>query len=189
MIFSVYRCGRQGAVPDGALGSRLRRDRCEGQHRAMRPCWLAAALAACGGGSPAPADAVDSGSGSYDSIRLASSSLTFDDLRFAPDLGKVIAVPFGGTLYLVDPIKNAFTQIAVPTGTETADGKGSMVYAADRQMSTIVIVDATAGQVVGTAALQGGPDYIRASPTTNEVWVTLPGNGRIDYYTIDPGPP
>jgi hypothetical protein len=49
----------------------------------------------------------------------------FDDLRYAPDLGKVVAVPEGpGTVYLVDPDSNAVTQIPVPSGVASADRQG-----------------------------------------------------------------
>jgi hypothetical protein len=148
---------------------------------------IAGALAACGGNTAREPDAPAQG---YDAIQLATAPVFFDDLRFAPDLNKVLAVPFGGQLFLVDPDTNAVTTIAIPSGCATADSKGSTIYAGDRQNFNIVIIDSVAGKVTGTAPiLQAFPDYVRASPTTNEVWVTLPGVGRIDYYTIGAGSP
>lgn len=126
---------------------------------------------------------------SVDSIQLIGTQVGFDDLRYAPDLDRVIAVPEGpGKVYVIDPDTNAFTQIVVPTGTASADAKGTTIYGADRGTSRIVIVDTVAAAMTGYAQLDSGPDYVRASPTTDEVWVTLPGASRIDYFAISGSP-
>jgi hypothetical protein len=155
--------------------------------------WIFLGCVACTGNNlPGPGNCMAPSTTvqpTIDSIRLASGVLSFDDLRYAPDLGKVVAVPEGsGTLYLIDPDTGAFTTIAVPAGTASADGKGSTVYGADRANRQIVIVDTVAGQVSGKAALDAYPDYVRASPTTDEVWVSLPGAGRIDTFAISGSP-
>ena len=151
------------------------------------------ALAACGGNSlppPGTCDAMTStAQPTVDSIQLIGTQVGFDDLRFAPDLGKVVAVPEGPAfVYLVAADTGAITKIAVPAGTASADAKGTIVYGADRGNARIVIVDTVAGAMTGDVALGAGPDYVRASPTTDEVWVTLPGSSRIDYYTISGSP-
>jgi hypothetical protein len=153
-----------------------------------RSAWMLV-LAACAGNDLRPSGSCDAATSAtpptLDSIPLLSGDFRYDDLRFAPDLGKVIAVPEGsGELYLVDPDTLAVTSIAVPSATASADAKGGIVYGADRGNSRITIVDTIAGAVIGDAPLDSFPDYVRASPTSEEVWVSLPGAGRIDWLTI-----
>jgi DNA-binding beta-propeller fold protein YncE len=44
----------------------------------------------------------------------------------------------------------------------------------------VVALDAVTHEELGTYGVEGGPDYVRVSPTTGEVWVTVPGRDRID---------
>lgn len=92
-----------------------------------------------------------------------------------------------GKLFLVDPVTDQIAMIPVPFGAASADAKGTFAYVADRANDQIAIVDTVAGAVVGTAQLGSTPDYVRASPTTGEVWVSLPGAGRIDILSITGG--
>jgi hypothetical protein len=150
----------------------------------MKSAALLALLAGCANHLPGPGacDAPpSSATPDVTSVSLLGAPASFDDLRYAPDLGRVIAAPEGsGKIFLVDPDSLAVTTIPVPLGVGSADGRAGFVFAADRATAQILVVDAAAGQVVGNAQLDSGPDYVAASPTTDEVWVTLPGAGRID---------
>lgn len=121
----------------------------------------------------------------------------YDDLRFAPALGKVVAAPEGtGAIYLIDPDSLAVEMLAVPRGVGSADASATTVYAADRDGNQIV---ALAGGIVHHGAVPGAPDYVRVAPTTGEVWVTIPARDRLEIFdprglapigsVIVPGPP
>jgi DNA-binding beta-propeller fold protein YncE len=116
-------------------------------------------------------------------VQLVGASVGFDDLAYAADLGRVVAAPEStGKLFLIDPDSLAITTVDVPRGVASADARGGFAFGADRLNQQIVVVDLAANQIASMAALGAGPDYVRASPTTDEVWVTLPGDGRIDIY-------
>jgi hypothetical protein len=82
-------------------------------------------------------------------------------------------------VYLIDPDSLAIQMLAVPRGVSSADASATTVFASDRVDDRIVAVDIATGTTT-TGALPGGPDYVRFSPMTNEVWVTLPGSNRIE---------
>ena len=50
------------------------------------------------------------------------------------------------------------------------------------------MVDPKSGGIVGTAALAGGPDYVRYVASKGEVWVTQPGSKRIEIFALPAGP-
>lgn len=121
----------------------------------------------------------------------------FDDLGFAPALGKVLA-PAGrtGALALIDPQTHAVRMIEGVSreaarfrgghgeGTTSADEGRGLLFATDRDEKRLVVIDPVAGKVVAMAALAGGPDYMRWSPSTGEVWVTEPNAEQIEVFSV-----
>jgi hypothetical protein len=149
-------------------------------------------LAACGNDLPS-AGSCDVPAGAdaptVMQVPLVGQAASFDDLRYSPQLGKVLAVPEGtGRLYIVDPDTLEVTMAGVPGGAGSVDASATTIFVADRG-GRIVSVDATTLQQTGSQTVSGTPDYVRFSPSTNEVWVTLPGGDRIeilDAATLGP---
>jgi hypothetical protein len=150
-------------------------------------CLMCGLVGGCGNSLPGPGNCNPGTSGAIadvTSIQLIGASVAFDDLRYAPDLGRVVAAPEAtGKLFLIDPDSLAVTMIDVPFGVGSADGVAGFVFAADRTNSQIDVIDVGMARVVSNVQLDSGPDYVRASPTTDEVWVTLPSAGRIDVLS------
>ncbi|HEU0033469.1 MAG TPA: hypothetical protein VFQ53_22715 [Kofleriaceae bacterium] len=146
-------------------------------------CLLLVA-AACGNDLPPPGECVvatGDGEATAVNVPLVGRAAGFDDVRYSPQLGKVVAAPEGtGRVFLVEPDSMATTQIAVPGGVASADASATTVYAADRGNDRIVAFDAASGAAGPTRDLGANPDYVRVAPTTGEVWVTLPGRDRVD---------
>jgi hypothetical protein len=119
----------------------------------------------------------------------------FDDLRFAPGFGRVVA-PAGGTgnLALIDPATHAVTTIggfgtATTTsghenGTTSADEGGGYLYAIDRTQLRVVVIDEKQRSIVGSAPLASSPDYVRWVGATHELWVTQPDEDRIEIFSL-----
>lgn len=120
----------------------------------------------------------------------------FDDLRFDAGLGMVLA-PAGGTgnLDLVDPKTGAVTPIGGFSraagdggghghGVTSVDGGEGWLFATDRTARALVVIDPRARQIVGRAKLAGGPDYVRWVAATRELWVTQPGDARIEVFAL-----
>ena len=104
----------------------------------------------------------------------------YDDLAFSLPLRKIVAAPEGlGRVHLVDVDTGTFTTIPVLPGTGSADASATTLYVADRDGMRIGAYDIATGALLQTHALETEPDYVRVSPTTNEVWVTLPGRNRV----------
>jgi DNA-binding beta-propeller fold protein YncE len=122
-----------------------------------------------------------------DVVELAGSPATFDDLRFSPALGRIIAAPQGtGTVYLVHPDTSAVDKLpGLPTGVASIDADSKFVFALDRDAEQVLVVDASTGKVVTKAPTAGGPDYVRVSPLDDEVWVTT--SGGIDVLAFSSG--
>ncbi|HEY7375500.1 MAG TPA: hypothetical protein VIF57_25305, partial [Polyangia bacterium] len=59
-------------------------------------------------------------------------------------------------------------------------------FATDRTARALVVVDPRARKIVGRAPLAGGPDYIRYVAATRELWVTEPGDSRIEVFALPP---
>jgi hypothetical protein len=120
-----------------------------------------------------------------------------DDLRFDTALGLVLA-PAGGTgnLDLVDPKTGAVTPIGGFSRTAGGGGGGhshgvtsvdageGWLFATDRTARSLVVIDPRARKIVGRAKLAGGPDYVRYVAATRELWVTQPGEARIEVFTL-----
>lgn len=123
----------------------------------------------------------------------------FDDLRYSPELGRVLA-PAGrtGKLDLIDPKTRAVESIAGfsadakfggghGAGTTSADSGGGLVFASDRGRGEVAVIDPAAKKITGTVKLGGGPDYVRWVEPAKEVWVTEPGKKQIEYFALDHG--
>ena len=162
----------------------------------MRP-FAMLAFAACSNGNSLPPPGVCNASNAGTlpvamPIKLADTALSFDDLRYAPSLDKVIAAPAGlGKVFLIDPDDDSVMPLDefIPTGIASADGKGALVFAVDRANRRIEIIDVFLRTVTGETQLDDAPDYIRASPTSDEVWVTFPGAGKIEVFATSTTPP
>ena len=133
-------------------------------------------------------------------ITLADRPAPFDDLRYSPSLGKVVAAPEGtGRLFLIDPDTLDVQSTDVPRGVGSADADSTTVFVADRGASQILAIDALALAQRAAGDVPGNPDYVRVSPTTGEVWVTIPSRNRLEIFdphslvpigsVIVPGPP
>ena len=105
----------------------------------------------------------------------------FDDLRFSPDLGRVLA-PAGrtGKLDLIDPKTQAIESVdgfssdttfggGHGEGTTSVDAGGGLLFASDRGKTQVAVIDPSTKKVVSWAKLAGGPDYVRWVGATKEV--------------------
>src|SRR5205823_1559665 len=123
------------------------------------------------------------------SVNLLHASVSFDDLAFDPDSHRVLAAPEGtGRVFVVDPDAMTVTSFPESKGLGSLDGRGGLLFLADRGAGEILVANETDGQVVASATLGAFPDYVRASPTSDEVWVSLPNDGRIDVYSLSRSP-
>jgi hypothetical protein len=48
--------------------------------------------------------------------------------------------------------------------------------------SHVTLIDIASGTIVAAQGMPGTPDYVRFSPATNEVWVSLPGTNRSCFW-------
>ncbi|MBW3579075.1 MAG: hypothetical protein KY462_15320 [Actinobacteria bacterium] len=109
----------------------------------------------------------------------------FDDLTYSSRLQRVLVPALDAGLYLVDPHTGEATRFeGLGAVYSAAEGEG-MVLVADRDKSTIALVDPASGRLVASAATAAPPDYVRYVPATGEVWVTEKGNqAGIEIFTI-----
>ncbi|HVB84110.1 MAG TPA: hypothetical protein VND63_04445 [Rhodanobacteraceae bacterium] len=125
--------------------------------------------------------------------------LGFDDLGYAPALGRVL-VPAAqsGALVLVDPANDALRVLAdvVPAGaavsghdagTTSADYGEGLLFASDHAHMAVVAVDPRTGAVVARAQLAGGPDYVRYVAPLHQVWVSEPHLKQIERFSVTAG--
>lgn len=123
----------------------------------------------------------------------------FDDMLWSPSLHQLL-VPAGrtGRLALVDPKTRAVATVdgfsKAPAsgqghgaGTTSADAGGGFIFASDRNLRAVDIIDPAARRIVATAKLGGGPDYVRWVEPLGEVWVTEPGAKAIEYFRLERG--
>jgi hypothetical protein len=123
----------------------------------------------------------------------------FDDLRFAPAVGRILA-PGGrtGSLDLIDPATSSVTAIGGfgsaasyggghGEGVTSADEGGGWIFATDRTTGELDVVDPKSLAIVARAKLSAGPDYVRYVAPTGEVWVTEPGKEkeRIEVFRLE----
>jgi DNA-binding beta-propeller fold protein YncE len=149
----------------------------------MRRLWLLV-VAACGNSLPPPGTcdvATNGETVDVTPVALSGGRASYDDLRYSPELRKVVAAPHGtGVISLIDPDSLAVQTLTAPGGVYSADASTTTVYAADRGADRIIAIDVASGAMVATQAMPGTPDYVRFSPMTNEVWVSLPGTNRLE---------
>ncbi len=141
--------------------------------------------------------AADPGSVSRIALPNGSAGIGFDDLRFAPVLGRLL-VPAGrtGTLDLIDPRTHSVT--AIPgfgsattyggghgEGVTSADEGGGWLFATDRTTLEVDVVDPATRAIVSRSKLSAGPDYVRYVEPTGEVWVTEPDKERIEVFRLE----
>jgi DNA-binding beta-propeller fold protein YncE len=124
----------------------------------------------------------------------------YDDLQYAPDLGRILA-PAGrtGRLVLVDPATKQLSAIAGFSGssgyrgghgegtTSATELGGGLIAATDRGTKTVKVVNAKSAAIVSSVKLAAAPDYVRAVPATNEVWVTEPSRKQIEVLRVERG--
>ena len=142
-------------------------------------------IAACGNSLPPPGTCDVATNGETVDVQLVQLPIAgpaaYDDLRYSPELGKVVAAPEGtGAIALIDPDSMVVQQLDVPRGVASADASATTVYGADRFGDRIVGIDIASNTMVASGALPGSPDYVRFSPMTNEVWVSLPASNRLE---------
>ncbi len=155
--------------------------------RAPRAVSLVA-LVGCGNNLPAPGSCevpTTDEAATVTHVALFGQGASFDDVRFSPQLDKVIVAPQGtGRLYVVEPDTLEVRIAAVPGGSASADADASQIYVADRSADRIIAIDAVTLEQVASGNTDSNPDYVRVAPTVPEIWVTLPGKNRIDI--LDP---
>jgi DNA-binding beta-propeller fold protein YncE len=133
-----------------------------------------------------------------DRVGLPNSGpgIGFDDLRYSSTLHRVL-VPGGrsGNLVLIDPDHltataiGGFATVADFSGghddgpTSIDEGKG-FLFVTDRTSQKLDVVDTQANSIVGSAAVASNPDYVRFVASTSELWVTEPGNDRIEVFSL-----
>jgi hypothetical protein len=125
-----------------------------------------------------PADAIDVSSG---------DAIDFDDLRWSPDLGRVL-VPAGGLDHavVIDPASRAAVDIGDGDAVQSVDGGAGLVFELARGARRIDVFDAASGERVAQATLEGGGlDYVRFSASRRELWVTEPGASRVEILAVD----
>lgn len=127
------------------------------------------------------------------------AGIGFDDLGFAPGMKKVL-VPGGrtGKIFLVDPATSKVSSVGGFTaesdyksghgeGVTSADEGRGLLFGTDRNLGTVDAVDPKTGKVVASAKLSGGPDYVRYSGSTGELWVSEPNAKKIEIFSLVSG--
>ena len=121
----------------------------------------------------------------------------FDDLQYAPELGVLVPAGQSGALDLIDPASGAITQITGFSadasfggghgeGTTSAVAGGGRIYAIDRDVLQLDVVDPATRTFIARAKLAADPDYVRWIATTGEVWVTEPDAEQIEVFALAP---
>ncbi|HET6371736.1 MAG TPA: hypothetical protein VFG76_00370 [Candidatus Polarisedimenticolia bacterium] len=128
----------------------------------------------------------------------ASGGIGFDDLMFSPRMKRVL-IPGGrtGNLYLIDPAAKEVESIggfSVKDASKGGHGEGitsvdmgnGWIFASDRTALRLDVVDPASRKIVAGAPLASSPDYVRfVGPS--ELWVTEPGEDRIEVFTLPAG--
>lgn len=123
------------------------------------------------------------------SVPLFGQPAYFDDLHYAPALGKVLAAPDGvARMYVVDPETLATTMIGTSGGTASADADPTTIFTVDRSNDHVDAYDASTGDKIATLALGANPDYLRVVPGAGELWVTIPAQDQIDVIAVTGSP-
>ncbi len=155
---------------------------------------LASSLLACADGAAVPKGVTPI------AIPGGDGGVGFDDLQFAPALGKVV-VPAGrtGALVLIDPKTRAVETIegfakkdafsgGHGDGTTSADSGDGLLFAIDRTAMKVVVVDPVAKKIASSAPLAADPDYVRFLASARELWVTEPDAESIEVFALGEKP-
>jgi DNA-binding beta-propeller fold protein YncE len=123
--------------------------------------------------------------------------LGFDDIGYSAALGRVV-IPSAstGAINLIDPPSLAIEAIpifaAAPVarrghgeGVTSADAANGYIFATDRTSRKLGVINLSSRKMVASAALAGGPDYVRFVAPTHEIWVTEPRDHRIEIFSLD----
>jgi hypothetical protein len=140
---------------------------------------LALALAGCGADSastPKGATVVD--------LPGAKAPIDFDDIVYSSRLDRVLVPARESGLYTIDPNTGTATRLDARSA-DSVDEGGGRIYELDRGASAVRIAN-QAGHVISSFQVDGG-DYVRYTPS-GDVWVTKPGNGRIEVFALEPAP-
>src|ERR1019366_5158195 len=126
---------------------------------------------------------------SYVGLSTAAAAIRVDDIRFAQQLQQVL-IPTGAVLQLYDPSTQAVAVVtgfgttdAGATGSASADQGQNLIYAIDKKLVAVDVVDPAAGMIVAQGILASAPDIVRAVPSAQEVWVTQPSDQRIEILS------
>jgi outer membrane protein assembly factor BamB len=117
-----------------------------------------------------------------------SGGVGWDDINYAPALGRVIAPARAHGVALVDPDTLDVTMLTGLGDAASAVEGAGVLFVADRSVRRIVAVDPATGDTIATAPLSRWPDYVRFDETRREVWVTEPGSG-VEVLAFDPAAP
>src|SRR5215471_4652689 len=130
-----------------------------------------------------------------------AGGIGFDDLRYDRALGKLL-IPAGrtGNIDVIDPATRSITPIGgFSKAQRFSNGHGQSVtsvdaglgflFATDRSSQSLAVVDPKSGKIVAHAALASAPDYVRFVAGTHQVWVTQPGKGRIEIFSLSNASP
>jgi len=126
----------------------------------------------------------------------ASDGIGFDDLGYDAQLDKVL-VPAGrtGNLDLIDSKTLNITSITGfssgngfngghDEGITSVDSGNGYLFTTDRSAKQIDVVDPTTEGIVGVAAVQGNPDYVRYVKSSHELWITEPDNEQLEVFVL-----
>jgi hypothetical protein len=114
-------------------------------------------------------------------------AIDFDDLQWSAELGRVLA-PAGGLSHVavIDPDSRTAVDIGGDDAIQSVDGGAGLVFELARGARRIDVYDASSGERVAQAGLEGGgSDYIRFAASRRELWVTEPGASRIEILAVD----
>jgi hypothetical protein len=168
---------------------------------ALGGCSSAGAAApAGGGGGGAGGGGGEAGAGAAADTTVdlpgAEEGIGLDDLRFSATLDRVIVAGSAtGTVDLVDPDTLEVTTVSVAPATkwlgsdlqgpQSADEGAGNVFTVDRSAYRLVVIDPLDGEIAASLDLDHTePDYVRWAASRSEVWITRPGKGGIDVYTV-----
>lgn len=151
----------------------------------MRRVAVAMCIVGCGNDLPPPGScdlATAGGQPAIELVELPGGPSPFDDLRYSPQLMRVVAAPPGtGVISLIDPDTLAIDNLDVPRGVESADASATTVFAVDRENEQLLAIELATGETA-TASIPGPPDYVRFVPVSNQLWVSIPATNRIEIY-------
>ncbi|HEY2902744.1 MAG TPA: hypothetical protein VGL59_19340 [Polyangia bacterium] len=129
------------------------------------------------------------------------AGIGFDDLRFDAAANRLL-IPAGrtGNVDLIDVVTQevsavgGFARTATYVaghgqGVTSVDAGEGLLFAADRTARKLFVVEPSQKKILTQVPLASAPDYVRYVAATKEVWVTEPGQGRIEIFALNNGRP